>query len=134
MTSASLRTSFRAATAAATSSAVLWAHAAHAALETGLETTGKEAGYEGSTQDVNVMVSGIISAVLSVVGVVFLILTIYAGFLWMTAQGNEEQVTKAKNILKNAVIGMVLVFASYAIAWFVTSLAVGDDTSVLIQN
>ena len=75
-----------------------------------------------------------INTALGLTGIILLVIIIYAGFLWMTAQGNEEQVTKAKNILKNAVIGMVLVFASYAIAWFVTSLAVGDDTSVLIQN
>ena len=87
-----------------------------------------------SQTDLTTTISGMINTALGLTGIILLVIIIYAGFLWMTAQGNEEQVTKAKNILKNAVIGMVLVFASYAIAWFVTSLAVGDDTSVLIQN
>ena len=61
----------------------------------------------------------IIGLVLSFVGVLFLMLVIYAGILWMTAQGNEQKVTKAKDLLINAVVGLVIVFAAYAITAFV---------------
>jgi hypothetical protein len=61
----------------------------------------------------------IVGVVLSFVGVLFLALMMYAGILWMTAQGNEQQVTKAKGLLINAVIGIIIVFASYAITAFV---------------
>jgi len=61
----------------------------------------------------------IIGVVLSFVGVLFLILIIYAGLLWMTAQGNEQKITKAKDLLVNAVIGLIIVFAAYAITAFV---------------
>jgi peptidoglycan biosynthesis protein MviN/MurJ (putative lipid II flippase) len=40
----------------------------------------------------------------------------YAGFLWMTARGNDEQVDKAKRIIKNAIIGTVVVLLSYALS------------------
>lgn len=63
----------------------------------------------------------IITAALSLVGVIFLVLTIYGGFLWMTASGKEEQVTKAKNILTMALIGLIIVLSAYAITRFVYS-------------
>ena len=44
---------------------------------------------------------------------------IYAGVLWMTAAGNEGQVTKAKNIIITSVIGTVIIAAAYAITNFV---------------
>lgn len=61
----------------------------------------------------------IIGTALSFVGVLFLILMIYAGIMWMTAQGNDQQVTKAKDQLINAIIGLVIIFAAYAITSFV---------------
>lgn len=61
----------------------------------------------------------IVGVVLSFVGVLFLGLMIYAGILWMTAQGNDQQVTKAKTLMINSVIGLIIVFAAYAITSFV---------------
>ena len=61
----------------------------------------------------------IIGTVLSFVGVLFLILMIYAGILWMTAGGNDQIVTKAKGLLINSIIGIVIIFAAYAITAFV---------------
>jgi hypothetical protein len=46
---------------------------------------------------------------------------IYAGILWMTAQGNEQQVTKAKQLMFNAAIGMIIIFAAYALTTFIGS-------------
>ncbi|MFA6306522.1 MAG: hypothetical protein WCV70_01355 [Patescibacteria group bacterium] len=48
-------------------------------------------------------------------GVIFLGLMIYAGFLWMLARGNEQEVAKAKNIIIYAVIGLAVVLGAYAI-------------------
>ncbi len=61
----------------------------------------------------------IIGAVLSFVGVLFLIMMIFAGIMWMTAEGNEQKVTKAKDLLVNSIIGIVIIFAAYAITAFV---------------
>ncbi|HZJ40910.1 MAG TPA: hypothetical protein VFD16_01435 [Candidatus Saccharimonadales bacterium] len=61
----------------------------------------------------------IVGVVLSFVGVIFLILMIYAGITWMTASGNEQQVAKAKSLMINATIGIVIVFAAYAITSFI---------------
>lgn len=61
----------------------------------------------------------VIGVVLSFVGVIFFGLMIYAGILWMTAQGNDQQVAKAKGILVSSIIGLIIVFAAYAITSFI---------------
>ena len=62
---------------------------------------------------------GIIKIFLSLLGVIFVALMLYGGFLWMTARGNQEQVTKAKELITSAVIGLIIVIAAYAITYFV---------------
>lgn len=66
-------------------------------------------------------VGAIISAFLGFLGVVALILIIYGGYLWMTAGGNEEKVKKAQTLLKNAIIGLIIITMAYAISNFVVS-------------
>ena len=46
---------------------------------------------------------------------------VYAGYLWMTARGEEEKITKAQNIIKGTIIGLIVVMSAYAITYFVTS-------------
>lgn len=64
-------------------------------------------------------VGSLIGLVLSFIGVLFLVLMIFAGLSWMTAQGNSEKVTKAKDLMINAIIGLIIVLAAYAITAFV---------------
>ncbi len=61
----------------------------------------------------------LINVLLGLLGIIFLVLTIYAGFLWMTAGGDEKKVAKAKGILVTAVIGLVILLSAYAISTFV---------------
>ena len=92
-----------------------------------LNTTAQQTGHaeaDGSasffgTKEPALIVSTLIAALLSFLGVIFLILLIYGGYLWMTDRGEEKQVTKAKSIIKNALIGLVIVLAAYAITSFV---------------
>lgn len=85
-----------------------------------LNQVSETAGYKADTSNnINVTISVIISAALSFLGVIFLILIIYAGYLWMMARGNEQQVEKAKSLLTEAVIGLIIVVSAYAISYFV---------------
>ena len=59
-----------------------------------------------------------IGLILSFVGVLFLGLMIYAGLSWMTSDGNEQTVSKAKTMIINAAIGIIIVFAAYAATAF----------------
>ena len=63
----------------------------------------------------------IVGAILSFIGVLFMILIVYGGLLWMTARGNEQQVEKAKNLIIQAVIGLIIVLAAYTITAFIGS-------------
>lgn len=118
---------------AASASALLFAPAVASAglkanIEKGAKDTGQGAGL-GQTPLAET-VGKVIQAFLGLIGVVLVVLIIYAGFLWMTASGNEEQVTKAKTIIKNAVIGMVILMAAYAISNFVlTSVLEGTGAT-----
>jgi len=60
-----------------------------------------------------------IRAFLGVLGIIFLVLMITAGYKWMTASGNEEKITEAKETIWRAVIGLIIIVASYAITYFV---------------
>lgn len=64
-------------------------------------------------------VGDMIGLVLSFIGVLFLILTIYGGISWMTAGGNEQNVEKAKTIIINAIIGLLIVISAYTITSFI---------------
>lgn len=61
----------------------------------------------------------IVGYLLAFVGVIFFALMIWGGILWMTARGNTEQVTKAQDLIKSAVIGIAIVFLSYVLTNFV---------------
>lgn len=61
----------------------------------------------------------LIGVLLSFLGVIFLLLIIYAGFTWMTAQGDPKAVGKAKDILITSVVGLVILLSAYAISSFV---------------
>ena len=80
---------------------------------------GAQAGLGGG--DIRVIVGRIIQVVLGLLGAVALILIIYAGFLWMTAGGDEEKVATAKRTITQAVIGLIIILSSFAIATFVVN-------------
>lgn len=95
--------------------------------DSGIKDTGIKTGHTTETgkveKSIESTIGGVVQAILSFLGVVFLILMIYGGFLWMTAKGNEEQVTKAKNLIVAAIIGIIIVISAYAISYFVISSA-----------
>lgn len=55
---------------------------------------------------------------LGFLGLVAVIFIIIGGYMYMTSGGNEEKTEKAKQYIKNAVIGLIIVLLSWAIAYF----------------
>ncbi len=89
-----------------------------------------DAGYNpGSEPTLEARISSFISIFLSFLGVIFLILMIYAGFNWMTAAGDEKKIEKAKETIRASLIGIIIVIAAYAISVFVVSRIWGATTS-----
>lgn len=78
-----------------------------------------------STRDIRSVVGTILKAFFGFLGMVALILILYAGFLWMTAGGNEEKVTTAKRILINATIGLIIMMSAFAITQFIFGAILG---------
>ncbi|MFA5937372.1 MAG: hypothetical protein WC822_05880 [Candidatus Paceibacterota bacterium] len=71
--------------------------------------------------NVESIIGRVINSALTLVGTIFFILMVYAGYLWMTARGNEQQTEKAKTIITTAIIGLVVIVSAYAITVFVTT-------------
>ena len=87
-------------------------------LTKGLNITANAAGIPTSDKvnPLTDMIGNIIKWALGILGVVFLILIIIGGYLWMTAAGNEEKVRKAKMLIGAAISGIFIIFISYALA------------------
>ena len=66
-------------------------------------------------------VGSIIMAFLSLLGVIFLILMVWGGYTWMLARGNEEKVEKAREIIADAILGIMVILFSALITWFIIS-------------
>jgi hypothetical protein len=97
------------------------AHTAADAARAGLTTTASEGGLSTTETSIQVIIGRIINAALSLLGVIFVIMMIYGGFLWMTDTGDAAQVKKAKDIIRNAIIGIVIIALAFAITNFVLS-------------
>ena len=83
-----------------------------------LSSVTKDTGLSG---DFTTTLGAVIKGALSLVGTIFLILMVYAGILWMTAQGKEESVEKASKIIKASIIGLFITMSAYAITYFASN-------------
>jgi len=57
--------------------------------------------------------------IIGALGVLTAIFIIYAGFLWLTAGGNDDQIKKAKTTIRRVIIGVIIVSLAYAIIAFI---------------
>ena len=73
----------------------------------------------GEPRDARVIVVDIIRFVLGLLGIIAVVLILYAGFKWMLSRGNEEEISDAKKILIGGVIGLAIILSAYIIANFV---------------
>lgn len=76
-----------------------------------------------------VIVGNLIRTFLGLLGIIFVALLVYAGFLWMTARGASEQVDKAKDTIRNSIIGIAITLMAYAITGFVVSAIIRASTN-----
>lgn len=95
--------------------------AGNAALDKlGVVGSGSAGPYATATEtSLSDIIGAVISGALALLGVIFLALIFYAGYDWMTARGEEEKVTKAKDTITRAIIGIIIVVGAYAIYNFI---------------
>ncbi|MDO8435285.1 MAG: hypothetical protein Q7S89_01225 [bacterium] len=63
----------------------------------------------------------IINSLLGLSGIFFIVLMLWGGFTWMSSQGEEEKVEKAKKILVAATVGLVITLAAASIWAFIST-------------
>lgn len=106
-----------------------------------LGNAAKSGGYDVANTNETTFAQGIGRAVqllLSFLGIIFTLLMLYAGFIWMTARGNEEAANKSKSTIQMALIGLIIVLGAYAITAFVMNYfftsSAGSSTSAPNTN
>jgi len=93
-----------------------------------LDIAAGSAGYniEGNRETrLATVIGSIVNIFLGLLGLIFVSYTIYGGYLWMTAAGNEEKVAKGKMVISQGVIGMFVILSAWAIYIFVSSVLAG---------
>lgn len=87
-----------------------------------LPSVAKKGGYVTNGEiSVESSISKIINGVLSLIGLVFVVLIIYSGIIWMTAGGQEKKVEEAKGTIKQSIIGLIVVLGAYALSYFIVN-------------
>lgn len=72
----------------------------------------------GQGEDLKGSIAKIVNIILGFLGIIAVIIILAGGFKWMTAGGNEDKVGEARKMIVQGVIGLVIVFAAWAIASF----------------
>ena len=79
------------------------------------------AGKANAGNQLPVIIGQMVNVILSVLGLILLVYLLYGGYLWMTSGGDSEGVKKAKTMITNAVIGLVIITLSVVITSYVVS-------------
>lgn len=92
--------------------------------DSGVKSLAEKTGYSTgpNNQSPEYYIGLILSIIFSLLGLVFMILTIYAGVKWMTAQGNTSQIDQAKDTITRAIIGLVICMVSYGLTFFIVNI------------
>lgn len=100
-----------------------------------LKTVGTGAGYDGAANQGTVLqlLGTVINIALGLLGMIFIILILVAGFNWMTAAGEEEKIKKAGATIREAVIGLLIVISAFAIWSFINTMLIANDTTSMIH-
>lgn len=82
-------------------------------------TVGTKAFGTAPSTDIYAIAGSIINVALGFLGIVLLGYMLFAGYLWMTSGGETEKAEKAQTMIRNAVIGLIIIIAAFAISTFV---------------
>ncbi len=100
------------------------------------------AGLDGSLagiEDPRIVVGRFIQFALGFLGILVVLLIMYAGFLWMTSGGDEEKIRRAKKILINGIIGLIIILSSWVLTTFILNrfsnvIGDGNDGPIVVNR
>jgi len=98
---------------------------------------GKAFDQNGDPLDPREIVVNILKLFLTFLGVISVTLIIYAGYMWMTAMGNDEKVGTAKKIITRTIFGLVIILFSYALVSYISTCVMDvatDSQAVWLCN
>lgn len=72
-----------------------------------------------SSNTLSVIIADMIQVLLGFVGILFFLYALYAGYVWMTSGGDPDKIKKAKGLLLNSAIGVLIVMMAYSITFFI---------------
>jgi len=84
-----------------------------------LKTAANKAGIQ-TTGSLGYTLGLVFQKLLGAMGLILLVLFVIGGITWMTSEGNAEKLKKARGLLIHAMIGLIIILASYALISFVT--------------
>jgi len=70
-------------------------------------------------KDLPTSVTNLFEFVLGIAGFIFVILFLVGGVQYLTAAGNEDATGKAKKLLVDAIIGLVIVLIAWAVSSYI---------------
>lgn len=95
-----------------------WASTAHGIVSLGLETA---AGTGLGTRDLKETIVQVLNVILGFLGIIAVIIILLGGFKWMTAMGGDDKIAEAKKLISAGIVGLVVILAAYAIAFYVVN-------------
>ena len=78
--------------------------------------------------DIPQFLGQIINYAMGIIGSLALVMVIYGGVTWMLSGGSSEKVSKGKEIIIWAALGLAIIFTAYALVYFVIS-AIGGASN-----
>ncbi len=95
------------------------------AADLGLEVIDESIGL--SNTDPRETVGRIINIAMLALGTIALLIVLWGGFIWLTSNGESDKIDRAKQVLKNGVVGLVIILSAWGIATFVLNQLLGTS-------
>lgn len=86
-----------------------------------LKRSGYRAGFTRDPQKIPSFIAILgtyVNGLLTLIGVLFMLLVMYGGFVWMTAAGDEGKIERAKKMVGGSIIGLGIILMARVITFF----------------
>lgn len=77
-------------------------------------------GLQGATGAVEKLISNVLVVLTVVAGLAFALFFLLGGLNWITAGGDKGKIDKAKGMMTNGAIGLIVIVVSYSVVWIVS--------------
>lgn len=100
-------------------------------IETPFGKTGFTGDYASLTTGLPLFISNIVRLITIAAGIWMFFNLLIAGFTYLTASGNQEQIAKAWNMIWQSLVGLVIIVAAFAVTGIISQLLFGDPGAIL---